>query len=98
MMTVTLSCCKKAQMLPQLDSVQKIVSECVEYISINSSPLREGGGPIILAAHIINYTSTTIATAKKLSFTVTSDQSICFSCTHASTHTVKIPVQKMYFL
>lgn len=97
MMIVTLSCCKKAQMLPQLDSVQKTVRMCGIYQ--HKFITSEGGmGPIILAALIIHYTSTTTATAKKLIFTVTTDQSICFSCTHASMHTMKIPVQKMYFL
>jgi len=55
-------------------------------------------GPIILAAPIIHYTSTTTATAKKLSFTVKTDQRVCFSCTHASMHTMKIPVQKIVLL
>jgi hypothetical protein len=56
------------------------------YIRINSPPQGEKKmEPIILAALIAHYTSTTTATAKKPSFTVKADQTVCLSCTHAHT-------------
>lgn len=84
MTSVTPSCSKKAYMLPQLDGWSK---NCVRMCAIYQHKF-------ITSALIVHYTSTTTATAKKLCFNTKTDQRVCFSCMH----TMKITVQKMYFL